>query len=295
MSTPERILFPTDFSELSARARDHALHLARQYEAALYVLHVAEVADGSYEEDEALQERLQARMGEVFEGVSVEDLRITRTIEPGEEAAEGILAYADDHGIDLIVIGTHGRRGLRRFVLGSVATEVVRHAPCPVLAVRQHDRPFPDVEVDGVLVPLDLSAHSRAALPYAKDLTARYGGSVLHVLHVFEDLDLPPIYGDVPNPLPGAFPEIREKVEGQMRQWVREADGPDVPVTYQVQSGPAIGTLLDYIDAHGIDLVVLTTHGRSGLERFLLGSVAERVMRQAPCPVYLIPTFGEDG
>jgi nucleotide-binding universal stress UspA family protein len=294
MPTPQRILLATDFSDTARRARDHALHLARRSDAALHVLHVAEVSDIFYETDEDLQERLQDRMDAVFAEADVSDLRITRTIERGEVAAEGILDYAEEHAVDLIVLGTHGRRGLRRMMMGSVATEVVRHAACPVLTVREHDRPFPDEAVDGILVPLDLSDYSRDALPYAKDLAAQYDGTRLHLLHVFEDLDLPPIYGDVHNPLLGTFPEIRDKVEAQMQQWLDETGGPDVPVTLQVESGPSVGTILDYVETHGIDLVVLTTHGRSGLERFLLGSVAERVMQRAPCPVYLIPSFTGD-
>jgi len=293
MPTPQRILLATDFSDAAQRARDHALHLARRYGAALHVLHVAEVTDVFFEADESLRRRLQDQMETLFDGEDLDDVSLTRTIERGEVAAEGILHYAEEHAIDLVVLGTHGRRGLRRMVMGSVATEVVRHATCPVLAVREHDRPFPEEEVDGILVPLDLSETSRDALPYAKDLATQYDGTRLHLLHVFEDLDLPPIYGDVHNPLLNAFPEIRETVQGQMEQWVDEAGGPDVPVTIQVETGPSVGTILDYIEAHGIDLVVLTTHGRSGLERFLLGSVAERVMRRAPCPVYIIPSFAE--
>ncbi|NBC16962.1 MAG: universal stress protein [Bacteroidetes bacterium] len=293
MPTPQRLLLATDFSDAAHLARDHALHLARRYGAALHVLHVAEVSDVYFETDEDLRQRLRDQMDALFDGADVSGVSVTRTIERGEVAAEGILDYAEAHAIDLVVLGTHGRRGLRRMVMGSVATEVVRRARCPVLAVREHDRPFPDEAVDGILVPLDLSDYSRDALPYAKDLAAQYDGTRLHLLHVFEDLNLPPIYGDVHNPLLSAFPEIREKVEAQMEQWVDAAGGPDVPVTIQVETGPSVGTILDYIAAHGIDLVVLTTHGRSGLERFLLGSVAERVMRQAPCPVYVIPSFAD--
>lgn len=287
-----RILHPTDFSETARWALRHAAHLAEQYDADLHLLHVAEVTDGYYAREPAYQERLEDRVRALVAGLDAEALRVTHLIDAGEVAAEGILDYAQGHAADLIVLGTHGRRGLRRLFAGSVAEEVVRRAPCPVLIVRKQD-PSPEHLVDGVLVPLDLSEASRAALPFAKSLTKHYDGSRLHALHVFEDLDLPPIYGDLENPLMKAFPEIREKVTGELQDWLDAAEGPSVPTTCAVESGPTEATILEYVETHGIDLLVLTAQGRSGLERLLLGSTAERLMRQAPVPVFIVPVREE--
>ncbi len=289
MLTFHRILHPTDFSDTAAQAFDHAVHLARRYDAALHVVHIAEVTDLYYDEDEDLQARLRARMDELLARHDLAGLSVTPVIDPGEVAVDGILDYAGAHGVDLLVLGTHGRRGLRRLFVGSVAAEVARRATCPVLAVRQNDPP-PDKLVDAILVPLDLSDTSRAALPFGKDLAAQYESSRLHVLHVFEDLNLPPIYGDIQSPILAAFPEVKEKVLDEMQRWTTEAEGPNVATTYVVKGGRAVETILAYVEAQGIDLVVLTQHGSSGFARFLLGSVAERVMMQASVPVFLIPT-----
>lgn len=288
MLTFNQILHPTDFSDTAAQALDHAVHLARRYDAALHILHVVEVTELYYEADEDLQERLHTRMTELLGSRDLSGLTVTTTIDAGDIAVEGIFDYVAAHDIDLLVVGTHGRRGLRRLFMGSVAAEIARRATCPVLAVREHDPP-PGKLVDAILAPLDLSETSRTALPFAKDLTAQYNSSQLHVLHVFEDLNLPPIYGDLQTSYLPIFPEIRENVLDALKEWTDETEGPTVPLTHAVESGRVLPTIVDYIKHHGIDLVVLTSHGHTGFERFVLGSTAERIMLQAPVPVFLVP------
>lgn len=290
-----QILHPTDFSEQAAQALDHALFLARQHDATLHVLHIAEVSDRYFDEDDDLRARLTDRMGDYLDGHDPAGIPLQTIIDAGETAGPGIRDYARTQGIDLVVIGTHGRKGLRRMFVGSVAEAVVREAPCPVLAVRRHQRPFPEHPVDAVLAPLDLSEHGGAALPHALDLAARFDAR-LDVLYVFDNVDLPGIYGDIANPVPEVFPEVKAKAADALREAVAAAGGEaGLHVAYHVRRGEPAEVIAEFAEECGSDYVALATHGRSGLSEALIGSTTEQVMRAAPCPVFVVPSFTIQG
>lgn len=150
--TIRRILFPTDFSEPTSYAQAYATELARQFGANLYMLHVLpemtlplpDSSDSWTAPDFALKARLEAaehQMGIDLPADLVNESRITRKAVAGI-VVEEIVKYATDHEIDLIVVGTHGRTGLFRFLLGSVAEKVVRLASCPVLTVHPKGHQF---------------------------------------------------------------------------------------------------------------------------------------------------------
>jgi nucleotide-binding universal stress UspA family protein len=142
-----RILVPTDFSETSAAALRYASALAHRFAARVYLLNVADYPEIGAEEDypigvvETMQNAAHDRLRRLLTEQDVEDLQpdyATRIGLPAEE----IVRYAREHAIDLIVMGTHGREGVMRVVLGSVAETVVRRAPCPVLTVHHPEREF---------------------------------------------------------------------------------------------------------------------------------------------------------
>jgi nucleotide-binding universal stress UspA family protein len=270
-----RILFPTDGSACAEHALAHAVELVRLHGAELHVLHVRHPAHerGTFD-DGVLAVPLQD-----LGGVSVVPAEV-RASTP----TLGILDYAQNSGMDLIVMGTHGRTGFDRFLLGSVAEDVVRLADCPVLTVRADAGPLS--EVRSVLAPVDFSPSSWLAVAYARHLAALFGAR-LDLLHVVETL---PSYGlgDVPSSFPPPSPEVTAEGREALLDLAREAGGPPVEVEAHVVAGhPTIGVL----EAAGWllpGLIVLPTHGRSGLKRLVLGSVAEQVVRRARCPVLVV-------
>jgi nucleotide-binding universal stress UspA family protein len=147
MSVPKVILVPTDFSERADSALDYAIDLARKLGAKITVMHAylvtpLDVLEGALVTTEGAAERIEAAHGAALDATI--EKRKDRGVELGRLLEEGeprdsILAAAEEVGADLIVIGTHGRRGISRAVLGSVTEWVVRHATCPVLTV--HARP----------------------------------------------------------------------------------------------------------------------------------------------------------
>lgn len=187
---------------------------------------------------------------------------------------------------ELVVMGTQGRTGIRRFVLGSVAEKVVRHAPCPVLTIR------PDGELapfGNILVPLDFSPSSHDAMGLAAQMIARDGVGIT-LLHVVE---VPVSYrGELT--LPGIGEVLDKRAAEALDRWADELRKKvAVPVTTRWHvgwPGPEVLSVLD--EDRSFDLVVMGSHGRMGLRRSLIGSVAEKVVRYAPCAV-LVARRGE--
>ena len=251
----EEILVPTDGSDVAARAGRLAVRMAERFDAELTVVAVRESGDES---------RANRAVG-ALEEIAIEAGRSPRTeiIEDEETAIHrAIIDYAEDRDVDVVVIGTHGRTGIGRFLLGSVAKQLLQESPIPVVTV--HEDTVVDFEVDTVLVPTDGSEGAAAATEHAIDLVTDVGGT-LHTLHVTSR-------GGEDGPSP--TDDVRQR---------GEAAG--VEVVTATRSGRPHEAIAGYVAEAGIDVVVMGTHGPSGLRRYLLGSVTERTVRFSPVPV----------
>jgi nucleotide-binding universal stress UspA family protein len=277
------ILVPTDRSACAERAYAPAAELAARYGAEIRVVHVSDPGHNVVDvapltwDDLADDIRLPAGHDPLAGPIPIEEIEDSHA-----SPALALLDYARDHGVDLVVMGTAGRRGLARFFLGSVAEELVQSAHLPVLTVPCHDAP-----VRGpVLLPVDYSAGSREALLHGRDLAAERGVA-LHVVHVVEWPTSPlPYFGGLVLP---PLSEVLGRAERDLEAFVAEAVGPGVATTVSTRSG---GSVAHSIAAHarevGAGLVVLYSHQRKGLDRVILGSVSEGVVRMAPCPVLTV-------
>lgn len=285
MLTLKRILFPTDFSIGAEHAFEHASRLALEFDAELHVLNVMPPNKPAPEdpmdylglEKENLDTWSDAAHPQVSGNLKVVHARVQVTSPP-----EGIIYYADNHHIDLIVMSTHGRRGLDHFLVGSVAEDVVRHATCPTYTVREAVSPTRSDSIRSVLVPIDFSSASVLPVTYAKELCARRGAD-LKLLHVVEEAVFPTTYGV--DSVAIAVPKILERSRIAMQRLVDSTPGPDVRTSTHVLIGHVAKGIVDFIDENGIDLVVMATHGHGGIERLVIGSVTEKVIRTANCPV----------
>ena len=188
-----------------------------------------------------------------------------------------ILRFAREQRTDLIVMGTHGRRGVIHAVMGSVAETVVRTAPCPVLTVRKPPREY---VTPNILVPTDFGVASDTALSYGRTLAHTFGGR-LHLLHVMENYFMRPIVAD-PHALEAA---ARRQLGERLAPIDRGTLGATAPLEV---SDHAAAAIVQYANASHIDFIVMGTHGRQSMERLLTGSVAEHVVRRASCPVLTV-------
>ena len=300
MFTIKNILFPTDFSRCAAQALPYALYFAEKYNATLHMLHgiVLHSSDPDTPDNEIynieevfkkLKANADVQMTTNIRDHDIEDLDIVQVQERAISSTELILEYSDEHAVDMIIMGTHGRRGIGHAFLGSVAEEVVRSASCPVLTIREQKRPKPLERLDRILVPFDYSKHAIAALEYAKEIAALYHAR-LELLYVFEEIIYPRFYdsGDELNNY------IKENGRKTLESIYEETKGPDVDHSIHILGSRHVAyEILNFANNSDIDLVVIATHGMSGLQHFLLGSVAEKVVRRSPCPVFTVKPFGK--
>lgn len=273
---PRRILCPIDFSPGSEHAQRIAIRLAHEANAPLALVHAWSVPAVATATDMPLAaDSLQGLLDDAERGLAdaLDEARragvthIKAQLVSGP-AAERILELAEP--TDLIVMGTHGRTGLARLLLGSVAENVMRHARCSVLVVRRH---VESPRFHHILVPVDFSDCSRRALDEAGELARRSGASVT-LLHV---IDPPEVYGEDDDlQSTGRLDDWGDLVEARTAR----------QVTRLMRTGNPAPQVLSTVDEDpSVDLIVVGSHGRTGLQRMLIGSVAEGVMRHATRPV----------
>ncbi len=294
-----QVLFPTDFSPCAEQALPYATELARRHGAELHLLHaVVFRADDPFDAahffpqpEEVLRlvrESAEKELAALAAGQARCTVALREAKGRGMSVVPAILSYLEEHAIDLVVMGTHGGRAGQ--LLGSVAEQVVRHAHCPVLTVRQREGGGAFHPFRRVLVPVDFSAQSREALATARELAAADGGSV-DLLHVLAAPIYPAFYGlnGVYEALPMEDPQVlRQRARKGLEELAKEAGGRAVPEELWLEDGLPAAEIERFARTHENDLIVLPSHGLTGVERFLLGSTAERVLHFAPCPVWIL-------
>lgn len=297
-----RVLCPVDFSEFSQRALDHASAIAHWYGARLMILHVfvnrpgadlpsTPMTDGERQRLTADLRRLAAH---IPMDVSVE-VRITESSDIHRE----ILLQAEMVSADLVVLGTHGRSGFERFVLGSVAERVVRKAPCPTMVVpgRAADAlPEEPVRFRRIVCPVDFSDASARAVRYAVSLAeeARAQLILLHVLDVPAEMLAQPVSAGF------ELDRIRATATaeaGKQLQALVPDPQPNCTLKTVVREGPVYREILAVAQEKRADLIVMSVVGRGAIDLMVFGSNTARVMRAAGCPVLVVPPLpeGRDG
>ena len=291
ITTPQRILAATDFSDTASHAQRAAVALARAFAAELHFLHVQVLLDDPHLEDSyqtEIQRLLESAEGHKIEAMEApgndDELEIHTHLVRGLNAAEVICETCKDLGCDLIVMGTHGRRGIGHMFLGSVTERVVRSASSPVLTIR-HDARLPSEGVSRILVPHDFSDESKHAVRYAA-AWARAFEAEITLYHVVEPVVYPEFYSvDVlPNEVQG---RIRERSIEALDAAAHELL-PDVRTYTEVAVGRPADRIVSVATPDRFDLVVMGTRGLSAVEHWLMGSVAENVLRRCQLPLLAV-------
>ncbi len=292
-ATTRRIVCPTDFSDGSRRALDDAIALARWHGAALTVLHAhPDVPTRPHEDarDSEGHERFTRALDAFIEPAREVGLpvRIELRAAPPVDA---IVAEVQAGRADLVVMGTHGRSGFERLMLGSVTEKVLRKVSCPVLTVPPPHavRNAPDrVPFQSILCPIDFSPASLRALDHALSL-AEGTSARLRLLHVLEFLVDP----EDDRGVDFSFSEYRQHLERDMHarlhRTVPEALRARCAVSETLTGGDPARQVLRVAGEVGADLIAMGAQGRGPVERIFLGSIAEHVIRGAACPVLTLP------
>ena len=304
MNKLKRILFPTDFSRCADQALAHAVFLAEKYEAEIHVFHAVTlfndqpgVVNDEFEETEEMIKKLENIAEVQLNKVSVaredDDIKIIKAQTRGISTAPVILEYASENSIDLIVLGTHGRRGLGHLLLGSTAEEVVRLSECPVFTIRELKEAKPVMHLNKILVPVDFSDHSKLALSHASEIAQSYDAK-LQVLHIIEETMHPAFSLSGKSSIFDLIPGIEDDCRKRTEKMVKETVSSQIKYEVHIKGGRAASDIIGFAKENSTDLIVIATHGLTGLEHMLLGSVTEKVVRMAHCPVFTVKSFGKN-
>jgi nucleotide-binding universal stress UspA family protein len=288
----ERILCPVDFSKFSVWAFTHASSLAQHFGAKLFVQYVVELgqypsadfAPNAYAYDEFCSTLLS--QGEAQLRAFIQAHRkyevAPECIASKGMAADSVLSFAKQQAIDLIVMGTHGRRGFERLMLGSVTEKVLRMAQCPVLAVPEPRSDFAasttsgdEIQLRQIVACTDFSESSYEALHYGISVAEEYHAN-LTLVHVLEDVSTP---GCVENTTT-AYKRLDGLIPTQTKLTSR--------ITTAVRIGRAYREISQLARESYADLVIMAVHGRNSLDDAVFGSTTYRVIQSGVCPVLAI-------
>lgn len=288
------ILCPIDFSEFSVRAYHHALSLAEHYRAKLVALHIVELfrfpsvgfaaSAGLYEEFcQAVRESGKEQLQEFVKNHTHDEIQPELVVHQGI-ASDSILSFAQAQKTDVIVMGTHGRRGYDRLMLGSVTNRVIRRAPCPVLAVCKpsHDSMAAGKErghvhhLSRILFCTDFSENSERALNYAISAAAEYDAE-LTLLHVLEEV-----------PSPAKTEEAIAAATEQLNKLIPPERRKTLKIKTAVRIGKPYRQIIQLALETQVDIVAMAVRGRGALDLAVFGSTTYRVMQLGPCPVLAV-------
>jgi len=297
----DAVLLPTDGSDGALAGAKRGIDLATTVGAEVHVLSVADTTDFDdlslvLDTDAVAEERdaLEADAESAVEAVATiaqeqaPDLEVTTAIEQGTPF-QCIDDYVDTAEIDLIAMGTKGRTGLERVVLGSVTENVLRTVGIPVLVVppAAENVSLTRETAAHILLPTDGSEGAAAAVDWGVHLADVFD-SMVHALYSADTSRL--TMGSKPSTI---LSELERTGETALESVRDRAKASGVSVTGTVANGPPARVILEYADEKAVNLIVIGTHGRSGLERHLLGSVTENVVRNADVPVVCVPMPNE--
>jgi nucleotide-binding universal stress UspA family protein len=298
----DKILVPVDFSEPSKTAVRYGLSLALQLNARLVLAHIVPsstaliytfpVESFAFEKEQAkyAKSTLPSLVAEEFR----DRVNLQTIVKVGEIRSE-LLGIVRDEGISLVVMGAHGRSGLDRLLLGSLTERMLRKLPVPILTV-SHLNPAKElhnigpVPLSHILYATDLSDSADVGLKFSTEL-ARGTGARLTALHVFTPVETL-YWGAESGYLPEELESLREDTLERLWSLLRDEPSDDVKVTPLMTDGEPSHEILRVADETNVDMIVMNIQSKTIVERALLGTTAERVIRSAHVPVLSVPATG---
>jgi nucleotide-binding universal stress UspA family protein len=278
----KKILVPSDFSESANRAIDQAIYFATANNAEITILHARVMYEDNPEKLPELEDRELKREEELLKKLKIDtnrhiEINIKHEVIRGFSVHSALLAYINSNEFDLILIGTHGRSKINQFLLGSVAEKVVRYAPYPVITVPPTSRI--DNKYRKIVIPYDFSEHAHLALKNAA-FFIKDSDSKIEILYVLEDKYEPLLDGFEQQSVFESMPFIKKKAKEKLAKTIAELPQPGkITYNFTLKTGTPHKEITQYVKEVDADLVIMATHGLVGIDRFILGSTTERVIR----------------
>jgi len=289
----KKILVPLDGSDLAELALPYAEELANAFESEIILLHVSEPAASQYRHMHELYVK------EVANRMKTCLKKVSPVVVSGKPADE-IISYADKNKVGLIIMTSHGRSGIMSWATGSIASKLLQGAAVPLLLVRavkpERNKAQRKVLLNRILLPLDGSEAGEAAVAYVGELMSRLGSEVIlfgvvsagqHVRSV-GGLD----YIHYPEEQLAMFKkETQEYLDGVHRRLKRRKGS--VKVTLKVGVGDVGQEILKFAEEQGVTLIAISSHGHSGVKKWVFGSIANKVVLNSKSPVLVVKATGE--
>jgi len=295
VTAPKHILVPLDGSEFAEQALPAAEALCIAYESRLTLLTVKQKESflKSIHFSLTFKGRRLSINGEretylqkIENSLKAKGIEVDHTIRTGE-VAESINGLVKEIGVDMVVISSHGRSGVSRLLLGSVANQVLQQATCPIMVVHPIEGVTPAVpKFKKLLVTLDGSEFAERVLPYVK--ASVIFESVVLLISV-PQVPEAEMYGAVVNEIQ----ELREHAETEAKEYLEgvstNLQKAGVNTTVIVTGSRPAQTIVSVAQKEKVDVIMMATHGRGGMDSLVVGSVAERIVQNTCCPVFLVP------
>jgi nucleotide-binding universal stress UspA family protein len=288
---PSKILVPIDFSPFSDYAIDYAIFLSQKYGAEITLFHVIVLYEADVDEEVHVKqlEEIVKRKEQSTSGLMDrrqqkfidKNLRISSHIMRGISPPNSILEYSEKHKFDLILMGTHGRTGIKNWIYGSVTEKVVRLSKTAVLTL--HKSPE-SIQINKILVPVDFSDNSRDGIEDAVMVANDFDAEV-EFIHIIEQQLQPSFHVVGIESIFAINPDLKKITSEKLEEFCNITD---VKSTFTVLEGAAHQSIADYAKESGADLIIMSTRGYTGLDHLLIGSTTERVVRVAECPVLTV-------
>ena len=295
---PSQIVVPLDMSDVAEGALPLARAIARGSGTPIDLVTVIEasgefmswVRDSSAVQEMAERETFRReyldQIAETIEGATVESVVLRG------RPAQQIIEYTDQLENPVIVMTSHGRSGFQRLMVGSVLARVVHGSSCPVLVVRSShpENPIPPLsEVKSIVVPLDGSEFAEHALNVVEELMGN-GDVTYHLVRIPEMVTYPgTMYGAASYETVEIYLDaVEQEAEAYLKDMAAELEKRGHKVTWEVRQGLIADAIQAAVTKNDADMVAMSSHGRTGFRRVLMGSVAERVLNESPVPVLMV-------
>ena len=288
------ILVPTDFSDASLESAKFVMRLCKQVNTNAHVLHSIDASPFAMYGDytgwqeirvtDEVRENADKELDKFIRKLGTDAPVSGKNVVTTDDVATSICEAAKTEGASLIAMSTHGRSGINRVLLGSVTEQVLRNAPCPVLTTRPKSIAG-DGDIKSIVCTTDFSKPAMACAKLAVE-TAKTLGAKLTILHVIDEEQLALLHA---HPMLSEYinkETLKEHTQASLDKFTKELglDPKENAVLYSFKGHSGDG-VVDYTDNNSTDMIIMSTHGYSGAKHLLLGSVTERVVRRASCPV----------
>jgi len=286
-----KILVPVDFSEYSDNALEYAMFLAEKFHSKVTLFHMVLEFDESLVQQEIIktyeniiiwnENNKTKQLKKLCTNAEKSGIHMDSILLRGVNVASNIIDLVNQKEFDLIIMGTHGHTGLRKWLLGSNAEKVVQISPIPVLTVHKN---FDKIKIKRILVPVDFSEYSKIAIDRSITIAEEFKAEI-EFLHVVEMEEHPEFYKT-------SFQSILQTNPGLKRHIIKnlkKLTGKSImKANYTVLEGKVYKEITKHAQQKHIDLIIMPAHGMSKLSHFLIGSNTERVVRVASCSVLTI-------